>query len=80
MWGLNQALLVSSPGVHVTPCPGRRLKTSPVQNPRAYPVLRSWFTELKVGLTERKVFDFVKPKVKITDIDSPATPTDGEDR
>jgi trigger factor len=37
-------------------------------------------TELKVGLMERKVFDFVKPKVKITDIDPPATPTGGEDR
>jgi trigger factor len=37
-------------------------------------------SELKVGLMERKVFDFVKPKVKITDIDQPATPKGGEDR
>jgi len=40
----------------------------------------SRLTELKVGLMERKVFDFVKPKVKITDIDPPATPPGGEDR
>ena len=40
----------------------------------------SRLTELKVGLMERKVFDFVKPKVKITDIDVPATPTGGADR
>ena len=40
----------------------------------------SRLTELKVGLMERKVFDFVRPKVKITDIDTPATPTGGADR
>ena len=28
---------------------------------------------------ERKVFDFVKPEVMITDIDPPATPTGGEE-
>jgi trigger factor len=37
-------------------------------------------SELKVGLMERKVFDFVRPKVKITDVDPPATPSGGEER
>jgi trigger factor len=40
----------------------------------------SRLSELKVGLMERKVFDFVRPKVKIVDIDSPAVRAGDEDR
>jgi trigger factor len=40
----------------------------------------SRLSELKVGLMERKVFDFVKPKVKIVEVDPPAAPPAGEDR